>query len=94
MRKLSSRSNQSSTFAIFGGSKMSLQKLSERQHDFNIFPKTRQDFTKKSQKFKVSKFSQNFRSHWHWHAQKITQTVSTTSILLECAKDVTFSEKC
>ena len=37
MRKLSSRSNQSSTFAIFGGSKMSLQKLSERQHDFKIF---------------------------------------------------------
>ena len=57
MRKLSSRSNQSSTFAIFGGSKMSLQKLSERQHDFNIFPKTRQDFTKKSQKIKVSSFS-------------------------------------
>ena len=57
LRKLSSRSNQSSTFAIFGGSKMTLQKHSERQHDFNIFPKTRQDFTKKSQKFKVSKFS-------------------------------------
>ena len=55
--KLSSRSNQSSTFAIFWGSKMTLQKHSERQHDFNIFPKTRQDFTKKSQKFKVSKFS-------------------------------------
>ena len=34
-----------------------LQKHSERQHDFNIFPKTRQDFTKKSQKFKVSNFS-------------------------------------
>ena len=32
-----------STFAIFGGSKMSLQKLSERQHDFKSFPKTRQD---------------------------------------------------
>ena len=43
LRKLSSRSNQSSTFAIFGGSKMSLQKLSERQHVFTIFPKTRQD---------------------------------------------------
>ena len=55
--KLSSRSNQSSTFAIWGGFKMSLQKHSERQHDFNIFPKTRQDFTKKSQKFKVSRFS-------------------------------------
>ena len=41
--KLSSRSNQSLTFTIFGGSKMSLQKLSERQHDFTIFPKTRQD---------------------------------------------------
>ena len=57
LRKLSSRSNHSSTFAVFGGSKMSLQKLSERQHDFKSFPKTRQDFTKKSQKFKVSKFS-------------------------------------
>ena len=46
LRKLSSRSNQSSTFASFGSSKMSLQKLSERQHDFKSFPKTRQDFTK------------------------------------------------
>ena len=43
MRKLSSGSNQGSTFALFGGSKMSLQKLSERQHDFTIFPKARQD---------------------------------------------------
>ena len=42
LRKLSSRSNQSSTFAFFWGSKMSLQKLSEREHDFNIFP--RRDF--------------------------------------------------
>ena len=33
---------------------MSLQKLSERQHDFTIFPKTRFYVTKKSQKFKVS----------------------------------------
>ena len=57
LRKLSSRSNQSSTFAIFGGSKMSLQKLSGRQHDFTIFPKTRFYVTKKSQKFKVSIFS-------------------------------------
>ena len=45
-----------STFAIFGGSKMSLQKLSERQHEFKSFPKTRQDFTKKSQMFKVWTF--------------------------------------
>ena len=67
MRKLSSRSNQSSTFAIFGGSKMSLQKLSERQHDFNIFPKTRQDFTKKSQKFKVSKFSRELALPCRWN---------------------------
>ena len=29
-------------FCIFWGSKMSLQKLSEREHDFNIFP--RRDF--------------------------------------------------
>ena len=42
MRKLSARSNQSSTFAFLGGSKMSLQKLSEREHDFNIF--LRRDF--------------------------------------------------
>ena len=42
LRKLSSRSNHSSTFAIFGGSKVSLQKLSEREHDFNIF--LRRDF--------------------------------------------------
>ena len=55
--KLSSRSNQSSNFAIVGGSKMSLQEHSERQHDFNIFPKTRQNFDKKSQKFKDSMFS-------------------------------------
>ena len=67
---------------------MSLQKLSERQHDFNIFPKTRQDFTKN---YKSSKF-QMFRSNWHWHAQKITQKVFTISITLECAKIVTFSE--
>ena len=40
-----------------------------------------------------SKF-QNFRSNWHWHAHKITQKVFTISITLECAKIVTFSEKC
>ena len=57
MRKLSSRSNQSSTFALFGGSKMSLQKLSERQHDFTKFPMTRFYVTKKSQKFKFPKFA-------------------------------------
>ena len=57
MRKLSSGSNQSSTFALFGGSKMSLQKLSERQHDFTKFPMTRFYVTKKSQKFKFSKFA-------------------------------------
>ena len=33
-------------FCNFWGSKMSLQKHSERQHDSNIFPKMRQDFTK------------------------------------------------
>ena len=44
--KLSSRSNESSIFTIFGGSKMSLQEHSERQGDSNIFPKMRQDFTK------------------------------------------------
>ena len=51
--KLSSRSNQSSTFAMFGDSKMSLQKHSERQHDSNIFPKMRQDFTKKQKSLKI-----------------------------------------
>ena len=70
MRKLNSRSNQSSTFAIFGGSKMSLQKLSERQHDFKSFPKTRQDFTKKSQKFKVSKFSRELALTCRWNNAK------------------------
>merc|ERR1712185_334711 len=59
LRKLSSRSNQSSTFAIFGGSKMSLQKLSERQHDFNNF--LRRD--KVSQKNPNSSKLQNFRLH-------------------------------
>ena len=90
MRKLSSGSNQSSTFAIFGGSKMSLQKLSGRQHDFTIFPKTRFYVTKNH---KSSKF-QNFRANWHWHADEITQKVSPISITLECAKIVTFYEKC
>ena len=55
--KFSSRSNQSSTFAIWGGHKMSLQNQSERQHDSNIFPKMRNAFTKKSKKFRLSKCS-------------------------------------
>ena len=52
---------------------------------------TKNEYAKKisPKNHKCSKF-QNFRSHWHWHAQKITRTVSTTSILLECAKNVTF----
>ena len=55
---------------FLGGSKMSLQKLSERQHDLNIFPKTRQDFTTKSQKFKVSKFSRELALTCRWNNAK------------------------
>ena len=47
LSKLSSRSNQNSTFAMFWGPKMSLPNHSEREHDSNIFPKMRNAFTKK-----------------------------------------------
>ena len=88
--KLSSRSNQSSTFAILGGSKMSLQEHSERQGDSNIFPKMRKDFAKNPNSSKC----QHFRSNWHWHADKITQKFIPFSVKLECAKSVTFFQKC
>ena len=93
MRKLSSGSNQSSTFALFGGSKMSLQKLSERQHDFTKFPMTRFYVTKKSQKFKFSKFARELALTPRGMNAKIC-TITDTDGTLGSAKNVIFYEKC
>ena len=53
---------------------MSLQKHSERQHDFNIFPKTRQDFTTKSKKFKEKLFEKNVPA-MHIQKRKISRAL-------------------
>ena len=55
--------------------------------DPKIFPKIRQDFAKSS---KV----QNFGSNCHWHAYKITSSLSPITVNLENVKNVTFCQKC
>ena len=86
LRKLSSRSNQSSTFAFFGGSKMSLQKLSEREHDFNIFLRRDFMFQKNPKSSKLHFFCA--LSLTCIEIQKISNCISIT---FDFAKMVTFS---
>ena len=57
LRKLSSRSNHSSTFAFFGGPENEPPRALWSQHDSNIFPRRDKISQKKSQRFKVWKLS-------------------------------------
>ena len=87
LRKLSSRSNQSSTFAFFRGSKKGLQKLSEREHDFNIF--LRRD--KMSQKNPNSS-KLHFFCALSLTCIEIQKFSNCISITIDFAKIVTFSK--